>query len=69
MAHKDLHSLEQFYSDFGIEVTKVKAYRKIRNNSTVDECFAEVSKIIEEHLDYKYQEILSSKPATHDEKT
>lgn len=64
-----MHSLEHFYADFGNEATKVKAYRKISNNTTVDECFAEVSKIIEEHLDYNYQEILSSKPATHEEKT
>jgi hypothetical protein len=47
----------------------VKAYRKISNNGTADECLAEVCKMIEEHLDYKYQEILSSKAGTQEEKT
>jgi hypothetical protein len=42
----------------------VKAYKKISNNATIDECFAEVSRIIEEHMDSKYQEIMSSNPTS-----
>lgn len=40
--HKDNTEIEQYYGDFGNEVTKEQAYRKIVNDGSVEEGCAEL---------------------------
>lgn len=40
--HKDNAEIEQYYGDFGNEVTKEKAYRKVVNDGSVEEGCAEL---------------------------